>query len=124
MTTYAILLPGDEDHWATVSAEERTRVYAEHDRFSKALAERGHRVVGGAELAHSRSARTVRQRPDGGMVVTDGPYAETVEQLTGFYLVESDDLDDLVDVCGILAATGDTVEVRAFAASEGSEASA
>ena len=60
----------------------------------------------------------MRQAPDGGLVVTDGPYAETVEQLTGFYLVESDDLDDLVDVCGILAATGDTVEVRPFAASE------
>ena len=123
MTTYAILLPGDEDHWATVGAKERARVYAEHDRFSKALAERGHTVVGGAELAHSNGARTVRQGPDGGLVVTDGPYAETVEQLTGFYLVESDDLDDLVDVCGILAATGDTVEVRAFAASAASEGS-
>jgi hypothetical protein len=119
-TTYAILLPGDEDHWATVSEQERARVYGEHDRFSRALVERGHTVVGGAELAHSKSARTVRQGSGGATVVTDGPYAETVEQLTGFYLVESDDLDGLVDVCGILAATGDTVEVRALAASEGS----
>jgi hypothetical protein len=118
MTTYAILLPGDEDHWATVSPEERAHVYAEHDRFSQTLAQRGHTVVGVAELAHSRGARTVRQGADGSLVVTDGPCAETVEQLTGFYLVESGDLDDLVDVCGILAATGDTVEVLPFASSE------
>ena len=38
MTTYAILLPGDEDHWASVSPQERARVYAEHDRFSQSLA--------------------------------------------------------------------------------------
>jgi hypothetical protein len=44
--------------------------------------------------------------------VTDGPYAETVEQLTGFYLVESDDLDDLLNVCGLVS-EGDPVEVRA-----------
>jgi hypothetical protein len=120
-TTYAILLPGDEDHWAAAGPQERARVYAEHDRFSKTLAERGHTVVGGAELTHSRGARTVRRGSDGSLAVTDGPYAEAVEQLTGFYLVQSDDLDDLVDVCGILAATGDTVEVRAVVQQEGGQ---
>ena len=120
-TTYAILLPGDEDHWAAVAPEERARVYAEHDRFSRTLAERGHAVVGGAELTHSRGARTVRQANDGSLAVTDGPYAEAVEQLTGFYLVQSDDLDDLLEVCGILAATGDTVEVRALVESGGGQ---
>ena len=120
-TTYAVLLPGDEDHWASASAEERAAVYAEHDRFSRTLGERGHTIVGGAELAHSREARTVRQGPNGRPVVSEGPYAETVEQLTGFYLVETGDLDDLLDVCGILAATGDPVEVRAFATSEGQQ---
>ena len=115
MTTYAILLPGDEDHWASVSPQERARVYAEHDRFSQTLAERGHTVVGGAELAHSRGARTVRQAADGGLVVTDGPYAETVEQLTGFYIVQSDSLDDLVDVCKILARGESAIEIRAAA---------
>ena len=118
MTTYAILLPGVEDHWATASAEERARVYAEHGRFSETLGARGHKVVGGAELAPSREARTVRPGADG-PVVTDGPYAETAEQLTGFYLVESTDLDDLLDVCGILAAIGDSLEVRACLTGEG-----
>jgi hypothetical protein len=44
--------------------------------------------------------------------VTDGPYAETTEQLGGYYEVRTDDLDDLMDVCKILAATGDAVEVH------------
>ena len=50
-------------------------------------------------------------------MVSDGPYAELAEQLTGFYLVESDDVDDLANVCGILATAGDAVEIRACLAS-------
>ena len=45
--------------------------------------------------------------------VTDGPYAETVEQLTGFYVVESEDLDDLVEVCKILGRGEGAIEIRA-----------
>lgn len=109
---YAVLLPGDEDAWAAKSDEERAAVFARHDEFSRALAERGHRVTGGAELAHSRHARTVRVDTDGTHTVTEGPYAEAVEQLSGFYLVESDDLDDLLVVCRILADVEGGVEVR------------
>ena len=112
MTTYVILLPGDEGTWEAAPPEERAATYAEHDRFSRTLEERGHRIVGGAELAHSREARVVHPG-DNGPVVSDGPYAELAEQLTGFYLVESDDLDDLASVCGILAGAGDAVEIRA-----------
>ena len=46
----------------------------------------------------------------------EGAYPETVEQLTSFYVVESDDLDDLLQVCGILADSGGGVEVRAAVA--------
>lgn len=111
MTTYLILLPGDEAAWEASTPEQRAAVFAEHDRFSRTLEERGHSITGGAELAHSRTARTVRAGSDG-VIVSEGPYAETVEQLSGYYLVESDDLDDLADVCGILAATGEPVEIR------------
>ena len=112
MTTYVILLPGDEGTWEAASPEERAAVYATHERFSRTLEERGHRIVGGAELTHSREARVVRGGDDG-PVMTDGPYAETVEQLSGFYLVESDDLDDLAQVCGDPRGTGGAVEIRA-----------
>jgi hypothetical protein len=112
MTSYVVLLPGDESVWAAATEEERTAVYARHTEFAEALAARGHKVTGGAELAPSREARVVRRTPDG-VAVTEGPYAETVEQLTGFYLVESDDLEDLLECTRILAeveASG--IEVR------------
>nr|MDQ3359983.1 YciI family protein [Actinomycetota bacterium] len=67
---------------------------------------------GGAELTHSRGTQQVRQV--GGVVqVTEGPYAETVEQLTGFYVVESDDLADLLDCVSIIADADAAIEVRA-----------
>ena len=75
------------------------------------LEERGHRMTGGAELAPLAEAKVVRGTRDA-VTVTDGPYAETVEQLTGFYLVETDDLDDLLNLCGLLS-EGDPIEVRA-----------
>ncbi len=110
-TTYAVLLPGNEKAWAEASAEERARVYGLHGRFAELLAERGHRVTGGAELANSAEAKVVRGTLDQ-VSVTDGPFAETVEQLTGFYLVETDDLDDLLSICGVVS-EGDPIEVRA-----------
>jgi hypothetical protein len=111
-TTYAVLLPGDESMWEAATPEHRAETYATHEKFAALLAERGHTVTGGAELTHSRRARVVR-RTDAGLEVTDGPYAETVEQLTGFYLVETADLDDLVQVVGMLAGPEGGVEVRA-----------
>jgi hypothetical protein len=111
-TTYAVLLPGDESYWDTASPEERQAVYAKHEAFAKALAERGHTVTGGAELTHSRGTKLLRGAGDD-LTVTAGPYAETVEQLTGFYLVQSDDVDDLIEVCKILASSDGAIEVRA-----------
>ncbi|PJJ71937.1 hypothetical protein CLV46_1496 [Diaminobutyricimonas aerilata] len=113
MTTYAVLLPGDEAVWEAATREEREQTYARHAEFARLLAERGHRMTGGAELTHSRTAKVVRSTGDGDLTITDGPYAETVEQLSGFYLVDSDDLDDLVRICGIIAGSDGGVEVRA-----------
>jgi hypothetical protein len=112
MTTYVVLLPGDENAWESASEEHRAAMYAKHGEFTRMLAERGHTVTGGAELAHSRDARVVR-RDDAGVAVTDGPYAESVEQLTGFYVVDTDDLDDLLDVVAVLAGAEGAIEVRA-----------
>ena len=112
MTEYVILLPGDESEWEHTPAEAKEAMYAVHRQFAQALEERGHKVTGGTELAHSREAKVLRTDADGTHTVTDGPYAETVEQLTGFYVVETDDLDDLLDVVGILADAEGAVEVR------------
>ncbi len=111
MTEYAVLLPGDESAWENMSGEERAATYARHDQFAKALEARGHKVTGGAELTHSRTARSLRLKGDQ-ITVTQGPYAETVEQLSGFYLVSTDNLDDLVEVCKILSDAGGGIEIR------------
>ncbi len=112
MTEYMILLPGDEAAWDAADEATRAATYERHGVFSRTLEERGHTITGGAELAHSRTARTLRTE-NGAVSITDGPYAETVEQLTGFYLVRSDDLDDLADVCRILADSEGAIEIRA-----------
>jgi hypothetical protein len=111
-TTYAVLLPGDEDGWEAADEAARAATYAAHGRFAEALAARGHTIVGGAELTHSRDARVLRRRGDE-VVRTEGPYAETTEQLTGFYLVTTDDLDDLLACAELLLDDEGAVEVRA-----------
>ncbi len=121
MTSYVVLLPGDESYWADATEEERTATYARHTEFAETLAARGHTVTGGAELTHSSSARVVRKVGDE-LEVTEGPYAESVEQLTGFYCVDSDDLDGLLECVGILADGDGGIEVRATVASSNPEA--
>lgn len=115
MTEYVVLIPGDESVWERAPQADKEAMYAIHRQFAQALEERGHKVTGGSELAHSREAKVLRTDADGTHTVTDGPYAETVEQLTGFYIVQSEDLDDLVDVCKILGRGESAIEIRAAA---------
>ena len=97
MSQYVVLLPGDEAEWEAAPEERRQATYAQHHEFAKRLEERGHRVTGGAELAHSREAKVLRTTPDGTQTVTEGPYSEAVEQLTGFYIVESPSMEAIVE---------------------------
>ena len=76
--------------WAATPEPQKQEMYAVHAAFAKLLAERGHQVTGGAELAPSSEAQVLRTTPEGEQTVTQGPYAETAEQLTGFYVIESD----------------------------------
>ena len=110
MTEYVVLIVGDADRWwTTMDVDQRKAGYAEYARFGEELARRGHKVTGGAELHATSEGRRI---PRGGGVVTEGPFAEVTEQVGGFYQVETDDLDDLVDCCQIIAALGDGIEVR------------
>lgn len=110
---YALLIYQDDAKWDDADEAEREKVYAEHGRFGELLESRN-ASVGGAELAASSSATTVR-KSDGGAVVTAGPYAETAEQLGGFYLVEAADLDEALEFAR--AMPGDIIEVRALVTS-------
>ena len=115
MSRYIVLIPDDEAAWEASTEEDKQRMYALHARFSDLLEERGHKMTGGAELAHSRTAKTLRRSADGSTTVTDGPYAEAAEQLTGFYLVDTDDPEGLIDVCKVLAEGESVIEVRPYA---------
>lgn len=112
MTSYVVLLPGDEAAWEATPPAQKQEMYAVHAEFAQRLAERGHKVTGGAELAPSSEARVLRTSPGGEHSVTQGPYAETAEQLTGFYVIETSDLDDLVEVCKVLGKGEGAIEIR------------
>jgi hypothetical protein len=111
MTEYIVLLPDDEAAWEAGSDEDHAAVHATDEEFGRLLAERGHKITGGRELGPTSLTRVVR-RGRKGIVVTEGPYTESVEQLSGFYLVESDDLDDLVEVAKVLTRSHAAVEIR------------
>ena len=114
MAKYVVLIPGNEETWETTPQEDKEQVYNAHMEFAKLLAERGHSFVEGAELVRSDQARIVRGSVDD-VSVTDGPYAEAAEQLTGFYVIDTDDLDDLLKCVGRLCSYEGRVEVRAYA---------
>jgi len=114
MAKYVVLIPGNEDTWEATPQEDKEQVYNAHMEFAKLLAERGHSFVEGAELVRSDRARIVRGSVDD-VSVTDGPYAEAAEQLTGFYVIDTDDLDDLLKCVGRLCSYEGRVEVRAYA---------
>src|SRR5690242_17149482 len=90
----------DEDAWEQSSEETKDLTYAADQRFLDLIKERGGRVVGGADLSHSRDTRVLTKDGSGGFLVSEGPYAETVEQMSGFYIVEAPSLEDVVEAAG------------------------
>jgi len=98
---YAVLLYQDERVWTEATAEQREAYHAAHKAFDKAARARAE-VYGGEALTSMVNATTLRHDTDGNRLVTDGPFAETIEQLGGFYLVEAPDLDTLTDLCDLL----------------------
>ena len=92
---YALLIYGDEKVWEARDERERQETHERHAKYIELLQSRG-AMLGGKELTRSAAATTVRNQGDVG--VTDGPYAETAEQLGGFYLVEAADLDEAIEL--------------------------
>lgn len=95
-----LILMAEEDHfahWDEADEGLRQRVYEDFRAFTRAVAERG-RIVAGEALEHPKQAITVRP----GGTVTDGPYAETAEQLGGFYLIDVPTRDDALELAALL----------------------
>ncbi len=93
MTQYIVLLPADEARYGSATDEARADLTAAHGEFVQLLAERGHKMTGGAQLMPSSQTRVVRGTGLDEVTVTDGPYAESAEQVGGYYVVETSDLD-------------------------------
>lgn len=109
---YLLLLPAPEAEWDALPESEHRLGIENHRRFHEALAARGHELVMVSPLEPSSEAVSMRNTGRGSAVVTEGPFTETAEQVVGFYLLESSDEADLMDVIRGFAEGGDHVEVR------------
>jgi hypothetical protein len=108
---YLCLIYTDEGADARMTREEGQAVMGEYFAFTEGIKKSGH-YVGGNPLQPTKTASTVRVR-QGKMSTTDGPFAETKEQLGGYYLIEAKDLNDAIQVASkIPAARSGSVEVR------------
>ncbi len=107
MPLYAAIIYTSDLDW---TAPEQAAEMGEYAEFGQAAAEI---MRGGAALFPTSTATTVRTSAKGGVVVTDGPYAETKEVLTGFFVLECTDLDHAIAVAATIpAAWNGAVEVR------------
>ena len=92
---YLLLIYGNEQTEASVSKEEMDAVMADYWGYTRALEESG-KMRGGDALHPTSSATTVRA-PEGKAVITHGPFAETKEQLGGYYLIDVENLDEAIE---------------------------
>ncbi|MBB2923314.1 YciI family protein [Cellulomonas cellasea] len=106
---FLVLLYEDERAWAGLDADGRAEVFRQHDAFSAAVAAHGCTIAGGEGLASVDAATTIRRHGDD-VTVTDGPFAETAEQLGGFYLIDAPDLDVVSELVRLLPEY--TIEIR------------
>ena len=105
---YLLLIYDDQSAYATLDEQAIGEMYAGHSRFAE---EAGKRMIDGGELRPTTSATTVRIR-NGEQMITDGPFAETKEQLGGYYLVECADLDEAIALAAKIPVISGCVEVR------------
>jgi hypothetical protein len=91
---YICLGYSDEKKWQTMSETERNTLIDECLAYDDLLRKNGH-FVGGEALQSARNAATLRWK-EGKAVITDGPYAETKEQIGGILILEATDLNDAI----------------------------
>ena len=108
---YMAIIFNDESLYANATPEDIGAIFAAHGEFGEAAGKAGV-MLGGDGLQPVATATTVRVR-DGERLLTDGPYAETKEQLGGFYMLECKDLDEaLAWAARIPEAKTGAIEVR------------
>ena len=115
---YMMLCCFDEYAWETLSDAQKDKIMRDYGALIQDLVKSG-RLRGGGQLHPTGAATTVRMK-QGKLAFTDGPFAETKEQLGGFHLVECDDLDEAMSIAARIPTlhAGGAVEVRPVAVPE------
>jgi hypothetical protein len=113
VTDYVVMFPADnEAEWEAGTEADHQATFDTDHEFARLLKARGGAVTGGAALAHSSRARTIRRGPKREALISEGPFAETVEQISGFYMVTCDDYDALVEAAQVLTRAHPVIEIR------------
>jgi hypothetical protein len=108
---YALTIYNEESGWDDLSEEEQGAVTQAYGQITQEMQDKGV-IVAGEGLYPTATATTVRVR-DGERNVTDGPFAETKEQLGGFYVLDVKDLDEAIDwAAKIPGAQRGSIEIR------------
>src|SRR6266508_2670291 len=108
---YILLINDEEKVWGAMSEQERSDLHGEYMAYTQELRESG-ALVGANQLQPTAAATTVRVR-NGETLTTDGPFAETKEQLGGYYVIDVDSLDEaLAWAARIPSARLGSIEVR------------
>jgi hypothetical protein len=108
---FMLLLYGDPALDANATPDEREASLNAHMAFARALRDAG-AMAGGDELQAPATARTVRLDVNAPPVISDGPFAETREQLGGYYLIDAKDMDEALKWAVQVPAPGWAIEVR------------
>ncbi len=115
---YICLIYSDEQAWQGLSDDDRGQMIADYGAFTGSIKASGN-IVAGDALQPTTTATTVRVR-DGETLVTDGPFAETKEQLGGYYVIEAKDADEALAIAArIPGARYGSIEVRPIMVFEG-----
>ena len=115
---YSVLIYDTEESIAAMTEEDEQQRLAQHGAFQAPLRE-GRKLGAVAKLMSISTATSLRGDGKNKLVV-DGPFAETKERLLGFYLVEAESLDDVIEAAKALPSFG-TIEIRPVSYFEGSD---
>jgi hypothetical protein len=108
---YMLLIYDNEQVWAKMSASEQQKLFGEYMAFTESIKQSG-QYISGAPLQPIATATSVRIRNDK-QLITDGPFAETQEQLGGYYLIDARDLDQAIGIAARIPSVRlGTIEVR------------
>ncbi len=111
---YMLMCCFNEKRWDEMPESVRNQIMRDYGAWEQDVAKSGH-YRGGGKLQSTANATTIREK-NGKPAITDGPFAETKEQLGGYHLIECKDLDEALSIAKRIPTLpfGGTIEVRAF----------